>query len=91
MMQSSLSYVGINLGMPSSLLIHLSIARRCRSPLRMSGDLSPFCLNTIVKQQAFVSGTGFRFALEARRLGGPECEDIARRLDAVRVKAEALR
>jgi hypothetical protein len=32
-----------------------------------------------------------RFALEARRLGGPECEDVATRLDAVRVQAEALR
>eukprot|EP00198_Chlamydomonas_reinhardtii_P005145 XP_001694481.1 nuclear pore protein [Chlamydomonas reinhardtii] len=29
-------------------------------------------------------------ALEARRLGGPECEDIARRLDGVRAAAEAL-
>ncbi|GLC36182.1 hypothetical protein PLESTB_001371300 [Pleodorina starrii] len=32
-----------------------------------------------------------RFALEARRIGGPDCEDVARRLDAVRVQAEAMR
>lgn len=37
------------------------------------------------------AGDACRFALEARRLGGPDCEEIARRLDSVRTEAEVLR
>ncbi|GLI65285.1 hypothetical protein VaNZ11_008776 [Volvox africanus] len=55
----------------------------------MAGVLAPGV--GVAREAGSLADAADRFALEARRLGYSECEGIARRLEAVRTQAEALR